>query len=48
MSDEVTGEGAAGVSGFVPSRDELIQLAEYWERIALKEEWFWFITGERC
>lgn len=44
--DEVNGEGAAEVSGFVPSRHELIQLAEYWERIALKEEWWWFLTGQ--
>ena len=44
--DEVNGEGAAEVSGFVPTRHELIQLVQYWERIALKEEWFCFIYGQ--
>jgi hypothetical protein len=43
--DEVNGSGATEVSGFVPTRFELIQLAEYWERYALEIEWFWFITG---
>ncbi len=44
--DEVNGNGAAEVSGFVPTRHELLQLVEYWERVVLKIGfWQWFITG---
>jgi len=44
--DEVNGNSAAEVSGFVPTRHELIQLVEYWERKALEIEWFWFVSGQ--
>jgi hypothetical protein len=43
--DEVNGSSAAEVSGFVPTRHELVQLVQYWERIALDAEWWWFIEG---
>jgi hypothetical protein len=44
--DEVNGTEAAEVSGFVPTRHELILLVEYWERKALETEWWWFTTGQ--
>jgi hypothetical protein len=44
--DEVNGAAASESWGFVPTRHELIQLVEYWERIALEDEWFWFTTGQ--
>jgi hypothetical protein len=44
--DEVNGNDAAEVSGFAPTRRELLQLVEYWKLVALKIEfWEWFITG---
>jgi hypothetical protein len=44
--DEVNGNDAAEVSGFVPTRHELLQLVEYWERVALETAWWWFTTGQ--
>jgi hypothetical protein len=44
--DEVNGNSAAEVSGFVPTRHELIQLVEYWERKALETEFWWFLYGQ--
>lgn len=44
--DEVNGEGAAELSAFNPTRHELLRLADYWERVALDLEYFWFETGQ--
>ena len=40
--DEVNGHGALAVSGFVPSRRELLVLYAYWEKTKLDSEFFWF------
>ena len=44
--NEVNGPDAAEISGFVPTRHELIVLVEYWQRRALETEWWWFRTGQ--
>jgi len=41
--DEVNGDGAAEISGFVPTRDELLILAKHWAAVALDIEYFWFL-----
>ena len=41
--DEVNGEGGIEVPDFVPTRNELLQLVKYWERVTLEIEYFWFL-----
>jgi hypothetical protein len=42
--DEINGNSE--VSGFVPTRHELILLVEYWLRVTLEIQWWWFTTGQ--
>jgi hypothetical protein len=40
--DEVNGPGAAEVTGFIPTRHELLELARYWANVAVDIEYCWF------
>lgn len=44
--DAVNGDGAQEVSGVVPTRHELLELAKYWAKIAVDHEWYFFCTGQ--
>ncbi len=41
--DEVNGPGAEEIQGFVPTRDELIQIVKYWTEVELDLNFFMFI-----
>jgi hypothetical protein len=41
--DEVNGHGAEEVKEFVPTRHELLQLAQHWARTAIEIEYDWFL-----
>ena len=43
LSNAVFGRGRDKILGFMPTRHELVQLAEYWHRAALDLRWFWFM-----
>jgi len=44
--DEVNGPGAEEIQGFVPTRDELIQIVNYWAEIELDVNFFMFIHDQ--
>jgi hypothetical protein len=44
--DEVNGDGAAEMPGFVPTRHELIELAKYWTGVTLDIQYEWFIDQQ--
>ena len=44
--DEVNGKGAKEMSGFVPTRHELLELARHWLEKVLKISYSWFITAQ--
>jgi hypothetical protein len=41
--DEVNGRGAQEVPAFIPTRNELVELAKYWAKVAIEAEFFGFI-----
>ena len=40
--EEVNGAGAEEVQGFLPTRNELIQLAKYWAKVGIDIDYYWF------
>lgn len=40
--DEVNGDGAQEIPGFVVTRHELIELVKYWTKRAIDIQYFWF------
>ena len=40
--EEVNGEGGEEIGGFVPTRNELLQLAQYWAKEVLQIELYFF------
>ena len=41
--DEVNGTVAVEVSGFIPTRQELIQLVKYWAKMKIDVEYFMYV-----
>ena len=44
--DVVNGRGAEEVTGFLPTRHELIVLVKYWAERMLEDEYFYFLYGQ--
>jgi hypothetical protein len=44
--DEVNGVGAGLVRDYVPTRDEIRQLAKYWAGYVIDTEFFWWLHGQ--
>ena len=44
--DEVNGVDAEEVPGFVPTRHELLELVNYWYRVVVEGNYFFFQTGQ--
>lgn len=44
--DFINGEGGKEVPEFVPTRQELMQLAEYWALERIKHDFFWVLTQQ--
>jgi hypothetical protein len=46
FAPELKGSEAAEVPEFIATRHELVQLAEYWQGVAIDRLWYFFITGQ--
>ena len=43
--DQINGEQGKEIQGFIPTRGELLQLVKYWMNEKLRDDWFYFNTG---